>query len=127
MNWRLGFFRAWVLISVVWVIGWAFIYLPGAGSKIAKARMSNAEIMSNLDECKPFVPPPPEGFYLVECLNRLAEYGRQIERWGGGDAPTEQAFRVTRAFLLELGILFIAPFCLLLGFGWVVGAFTKHN
>jgi len=69
MNWRLGFFRAWVLISIAWALVWAITFLPEADSKIAMAVMSDAELISKLDACKtpPGVPAPPKGFYLMNA------------------------------------------------------------
>src|SRR5262245_52842626 len=123
MNWRLEFFSAWVLISIVWVIGWAFIFLPGVENKIAIARLSDAALVARLSECT-------KKKYDSSCLERLSQDVRTVTQWGGGDNPTEQAFRITRALLPELGILFIPPLGLLLlgaGVAWVLGGFTKHK
>ena len=55
MNWRRGFFRAWLLISVIWVVIWAVVFLPGAEGKIAMASLSDAELMakSTSANCRP--------------------------------------------------------------------------
>ena len=42
INWRAGFLRAWVLVSVIWAIGWSVVVLPGAEKKLRIARMSDA-------------------------------------------------------------------------------------
>jgi hypothetical protein len=78
--------------------------------------MTDAELMTALDLCRlpPGVPPPPKGFYLEECLRALTENGRTVETWGGGDSYAEEAFRVVRAFLPDLGVLLLPPFCVLL-------------
>lgn len=128
MNWRRGFFRAWLLISVIWVVIWAVVFLPGAESKIAMASLSDAELMAKLDECKlpPGVPPPPQGFILDKCLKRVGQDGRTVERWGGGNEATERAYRVVSA--LDLPILIGPPVCLLLFgmfVGWVLGGFAN--
>src|SRR5262249_28674649 len=106
MNWRLGFFRAWVLISIVWVIGWAFISLPGVENKIAIAGWGDAALGARRSECTKKK--------SDDCLERLSQDVRTVTQWGGGDNPTEQAFRIPRAFLPELGFLPIPPLCLLL-------------
>jgi hypothetical protein len=108
MNWRAAFLRAWVLVSVIWVIGWSVVVLPGAEKKLRIARMSDAELMSQIDECQlpPGVPPPPGNFVLDECLKRL-----NLARGS-----------------FELAFLFIPPFCLLLlgaTLGWVFGSFKN--
>jgi hypothetical protein len=61
------------LVSIIWAIGWGIVVLPGAAKKVALARISDAELISQLDECKlpPGVPPPPKGFYLDDCWKRL--------------------------------------------------------
>ena len=130
IDWRARFLRAWFLISVLWVIGWSVAVLPGAEKKLRIARMSDAELMSQIDECQlpPGVPPPPGNFILDECQKRLNLARGSFEHWGGGDDYTEQAVRVARAFLLELAFLFVPPLCLLvLGtiVGWLLGGFTK--
>lgn len=109
INWRAGFLRAWVLVSVIWVIGWSFAVLPGAEKKLRIARMSDAELMSQIDECQlpPGVPPPPGNLVLDECLKRLNLARGSFEHWGGGDNYTEQAVRVARAFVPELAFLFV--------------------
>ncbi len=129
MNWRAGL-RAWILVSVIWVIGWSVAVLPGAKKKLRIARMSDAELMSRIDECQlpPGVPPPPEHLVLDECLKRLNLARGSFEHWGAGDDYTEQAVRVVRAFVPELTFLFVPPFCLLLlgaMLRWVFGSFKN--
>ena len=132
INWKSGFFRAWVLISIIWALGLFAVMLPGAAEKITVARMSDTKLMMAFEECKlsPGVPQPPEGFYLVECLKRLKQEGRTVTGWGGGNGYMEQVFRVARAFLSESAILFAPPLCLLLfgiSFGWVIKGFRKNK
>jgi hypothetical protein len=115
INWRTGFFRAWVLISILWAVVWSIVVLPGAADKIALARMSDAELMSQLARnasCHPASHPPPKGFYLEDCLKRLDQDGRDVARWGGGNSSVEQWYRVVGSFAPELAFLFIPPVCL---------------
>jgi hypothetical protein len=72
------------------------------------------------------VPPPPEGFYTAECLERLKANSRAFENWGGGDGYVEQGYRV--AGVLDLPFLIAPPiFLLLLGVfvAWVFAGFSK--
>jgi hypothetical protein len=126
MNWRRGLFRAWVLVSFIWLIVWAVTFLPGAENKINLARMSNAELIAEYCKSPPGVPPPPEGFYTDECLQRLKANDRIFEKWGGGDGYLEQGYRV--AGVLNLPFLIAPPFFLfLLGVfvAWVIAGFSK--
>jgi hypothetical protein len=130
MNWRRGFFRAWALISIIWAIFWATMFLPEAESKIAMARLSDAELMAKLDDCKlpQGVPPPPQGFYLDTCLKRLSQEGRAVERWSGGNDLGAQVYRIAGA--LNVPVLIIPPIALLLFglmLGWVFGGFRKNT
>src|SRR5262249_25412096 len=118
MNWRLGFFRAWDLISIIWAIIWATIFLPGDGKKIAMARLSDAELMAKLCEPTPGVPPPPQGFYPVECLKRLGLEGRTVEQWSGGSGLGAHVYRIADA--LNVSALVIPPIALLV-FGLLLG------
>jgi hypothetical protein len=131
MNWRAAFLRAWVLVSVIWVIGWSVVVLPDAEKKLRIARMSDAELMSQIDECQlpPGVPPPLGNLVLDECLKRLNLARGSFEHWGGGDDYTEQAVRVARAFLLELAFLFGPPlFIVVRGYCWTaLGWFYKDQ
>jgi hypothetical protein len=126
MNWRLGFFRAWVLVSFIWLIVWAFTFLPGAEKKVTVARLNNAELMAEYCKLPPDVPPLPKGFYLDECLERLKVNNRTLEKWGGGDGYLEQGYRV--AGVLDLPFLIAPPFVLLLMgvlVAWVFAGFSK--
>jgi hypothetical protein len=126
MNWRRGFFRTWVLVSFIWLIVWAFTFLRGAENKIGIARMSNAELVAEYCKSPRGVPPPPEGFYTAECLERLKANSRAFENWGGGDGYVEQGYRV--AGVLDLPFLIAPPiFLLLLGVfvAWVFAGFSK--
>ena len=126
MNWRRGLFRAWVLVSLIWLIVWAFTFLPGTENKITLARMSNAELIAEYCKSPPGVTPPPEGFYTDQCLQRLKANNRAFDKWGGGDGFLEQGYRV--AGVLNLPLLFAPPFFLfLLGVfvAWVIAGFSK--
>jgi hypothetical protein len=132
LNWRTGFFRAWVMGSVIWAICWSTLVLPGSGETVKLANMSDIELLSQLEECKmpPGSPPLPKGFYLDDCLKRLKLDGRVLERWGGGDTLIEQSFRVAHALLPTFALLLAPPlFILLFGvsIAWVFSGFLSRR
>jgi hypothetical protein len=69
MNWRRGFFRAWVLISIIWAVGWSAFVLSNAEMerRVRFARMSNAELFEVA--CR--TPDMPRGYFLdnEDCRN----------------------------------------------------------
>ena len=111
MNWRRGLFRTWILVSIIWVVGWAITTLPAAKSKIEMAPASDVEIML------PDVGTPPKHFYLNNVLAQLGREGRMV-------------IRAANLLLPELTILIAAPVSLLLFgvlVGWVLNGFKKNQ
>jgi hypothetical protein len=140
MNWRKGFFRGWLLISILWIFGVGVVLWPDAAKKIELARMSDKQLLSVLyPECKE-IPDLPKGFILDTCAEALQKAGRNpfevfdvadLRRWGGGDGYIEQVIRVIKATVSLVPILLGPPLFLLLlgvGIGWVlIGFKTKRS
>jgi hypothetical protein len=120
ISWRVGFLRAWVLLAVLWIIGYSIMAWPSMMSKFNLSRMSDGELLSlAYNRCvEESTPRPPEGFVLDKCLKLQKEGNVKIEQqqqWGGGESYAEQSYRVVRALVLpDLGLVVAPPLFLLL-------------
>jgi hypothetical protein len=74
MNWQRGFFRAWVLVSIIWAGAWAVVVLAAATGKVEMARASDVELVP------PGSPAPLMHSYLGRVLRPLGYQGRTVGR-----------------------------------------------
>lgn len=120
ITWSRGFFRFWVFLSAVWIIGavWIAIYPPAQNGP------------PPFDETLPFLKPAPDGKFftnLAECeasakrdprvdLQNCAQYF-EAERW-----------QPIRRFVKSAALAIIPPLVLLFfgaAVGWVLRGFRR--
>jgi hypothetical protein len=140
MNWRRGFFRIWLLASILWILGIAAAFWTDAAKQFELARLSDEELISQrYPVCRQLPNPPPKGFILDECADALQKAGinpfdvydiAELRRWGRGNSYVEQSMRMISVAPPMLALLLGPPFCILLfgiAVGWVLSGFTSSR
>ena len=137
MNWRKGFFRIWIVLTILPIIVIAAISWADISNKISLARLSDTQLFALLyPACRNAANWPPNDWVPVECLDAIKANSPTLDVsdmncWGRGDSHRyiEQSMRVATALIPTMVSLLGPPLCfLLLGLliGWALSGFKKE-
>jgi hypothetical protein len=134
MNWRKGFFRIWIVLTILWILVIGAISWTDIPDKISLARLSDTQLFALFyPACRNASNPPPNDSVSVECLDAIKANSptwdvSDMKRWGHGDSYIEQSMRVATALIPTLVLLLGPPLCFLLSgllIGWALSGFKK--